>query len=104
MLRSQDLRTSGDPTGLDGAVILRINPATGDSARRQPAHGRTWDLNARRIVAYGFRNPFRIAIRPGTGELWVGDVGWGQHEEINRLPAIVPGVGAQLRLAVLRGR
>ena len=27
-LRSQDLRTSGDPTGLDGA-ILRVDPATG---------------------------------------------------------------------------
>jgi len=90
VLRSQDLRTSGDPTGLDGA-ILRISPANGDPAAGNPLTVTGPDLNARRIVAYGFRNPFRIAIRPGTGELWVGDVGWGLHEEINRLPAIIPG-------------
>src|SRR5499427_6061851 len=33
------------------------------------------DANARRIVAYGLRNPFRFTQRPGTGELWIGDVG-----------------------------
>ncbi len=43
------------------------------------------DPNARRIVAYGFRNPFRITVRPGTSEIWVGDVGWNTWEEINRL-------------------
>ena len=41
--------------------------------------------NARRIVGYGFRNPFRIAIRPGTNEVWTGDVGWSTWEELNRL-------------------
>ena len=88
VLRSQDLRTTADPTGLDGSVI-RIDPETGDPAPANPLTGP--DLNARRIVAYGFRNPFRIAIRPGTDELWVGDVGWGHWEEINRVPAISPG-------------
>ena len=34
-LRSQDLRTTGDPTGLNGA-ILRVDPATGAGAPRQP--------------------------------------------------------------------
>ena len=34
-LRSQDLRTSGDPTGLDGA-LLRVDPATGAGTSRQP--------------------------------------------------------------------
>ena len=43
------------------------------------------DLNARRIVAYGFRNPFRFTIRPGTSEPWVGDVGWTDWEEIDRI-------------------
>ena len=41
--------------------------------------------NARRIVGYGYRNPFRIAIRPGTNEVWTGDVGWSTWEELNRL-------------------
>ena len=40
----------------------------------------------RRIIASGLRNPFRIAVRPG-GEVWTGDVGWTQWEEINRIPA-----------------
>ncbi len=25
--------------------------------------------------------------RPGTDELWIGDVGWGTWEEVNRLTA-----------------
>ena len=43
------------------------------------------DLNARRIIAYGVRNPFRLTIRPGTNEVWLGDVGWNNWEEINRI-------------------
>ena len=43
------------------------------------------DVNERRIVAYGLRNPFRFTVRPGTNELWVGDVGWGAWEEIDRV-------------------
>ena len=31
------------------------------------------------------RNPFRFTARPGTDELWVGDVGWTAWEEINRI-------------------
>jgi len=87
-LRSQDLRTGSDPTTLDGS-ILRLNPDTGEALPDNPGTG---DANARRIVAYGFRNPFRFTIRPGTDELWVGDVGWIQREEINRLvdPAGAP--------------
>jgi len=43
------------------------------------------DANDRRIIAYGLRNPFRITTRPNTSELWVGDVGWSDWEEINRI-------------------
>ena len=75
---------SGDPTGLDGA-ILRLNPATGAGMPGNPFAGSS-DANARRIIAYGLRNPFRITTRPGTNELWVGDVGWNTWEEINTIP------------------
>ena len=82
-LRSQDLRTSGDPVSLDGA-ILRVDPATGAGLPDNPL-ALSPDANARRIIAYGLRNPFRINVRPGTNEVWVGDVGWTTWEEINRV-------------------
>ena len=75
---------TGDPTGLDGA-ILRVDPATGAGMPGNPFAGSA-DANARRIIAYGLRNPFRITFRPGTSQLWVGDVGWGTWEEINKIP------------------
>jgi glucose/arabinose dehydrogenase len=33
--------------------------------------------------AYGFRNPFRMAFDPGSGELIVGDVGQSRIEEVD---------------------
>jgi len=83
-LRAQDLRTPADPVTLDGTII-RVDPATGDGLPGNPLAGSS-DPNARRIVAHGLRNPFRIAFRPGTSELWLGDVGWGRWEEIDRIP------------------
>ena len=35
------------------------------------------------IWAYGFRNPFRASFDPLTQNLWIGDVGEGQREEID---------------------
>ena len=81
-LRSQDLRTAGDPVTLDGTVI-RIDPATGNPAVGNPGTG---SVNQRRIIAYGLRNPFRFAISPG-GQVWVGDVGWNEWEELNSFSA-----------------
>ncbi len=82
-LRSQDLRTPSDPTTLDGS-ILRVDPDTGEGLPANPLAD-SLDPDARRIVAYGLRNPFRFAIRPGTNEVWAGDVGWNTTEEINRV-------------------
>ena len=84
-LRSQDLRTPADPTSLDGA-LLRVDPATGAGLPDNP-NAASSDPNARRIVAYGMRNPFRFGVHPGTGEVWIGDVGWSTWEEIERLQA-----------------
>ncbi len=86
-LRSQDMRTTSDltadPVTLDGTVI-RIDPSTAAGSAGNPFASSS-DANARRIVAYGLRNPFRINFRPGTRELWAGDVGWNEWEEINTL-------------------
>src|SRR5829696_8610266 len=68
-MRAQDVRTPDDPSGLSGAII-RVDPATGDAG-------------ARRLIAYGLRNPFRFAFRPGTDEIWIGEVGSAAWEEID---------------------
>jgi len=83
-LRSQDARTPGDPTALNGALI-RVDPATGAGVPDNP-FASSGDANLRRIVAYGLRNPFRITVRPGTNEIWAADVGLNQYEEIDRVP------------------
>jgi PKD repeat protein/glucose/arabinose dehydrogenase len=95
-LRSQDLRTTGDlvqdPVGLDGSII-RIEPDTGLAwPTNANALAGSTDANARRIVAYGLRNPFRLTVRPGTGEIWIGDVGNISWEEVDRLadPSAAP--------------
>jgi len=82
-LRSQSVRRTDGPATLDGAV-LRIDPATGAGVPGNPFFSSS-DANARRIVAYGLRNPFRITQRPGSDELWIGDVGWNTWKEIDRV-------------------
>jgi len=89
-LRSQDVRTTADQTGLDGSM-LRLDPATGAAMPGNPLISSP-DINARRIVAHGLRNPFRFTVRPGTNEMWISDVGWGTWEEIDRITEPTTGV------------
>jgi glucose/arabinose dehydrogenase len=88
-LRSQDARTpadpldpGADPTDLNGSIV-RIDPDTGEGLPANPMHA-SIDANERRIVAYGFRNPFRFAIDPETDEVYVDNVGWALYEEMDR--------------------
>jgi glucose/arabinose dehydrogenase/PKD repeat protein len=82
-LRSRDVVLGNDPVGLDG-TILRIDPSTGAGWPTNPQSSSS-DVNARRIRAFGLRNPLRFVLRPGTSELWAGDVGDGKWEEIDRI-------------------
>ena len=82
-LRSQSLRRVSGPAVLNGTII-RVDPATGEAMPDNPLIANP-DLNARSIVGYGLRNPFRFTIRPGTNEVWIGDVGYNVWEEINRI-------------------
>jgi glucose/arabinose dehydrogenase len=60
----------------DGSIPLS-NPYPSGSEQRR----RTW--------AYGMRNPFTFAVQPGTGKIFVNDVGLERWEEIN--DATLPG-------------
>ncbi|MGB0134961.1 PQQ-dependent sugar dehydrogenase [Dokdonella sp.] len=75
-------------------TIARIDPMSGNGAPGNPIANTNASVNARRIIAYGLRNPYRFAMRPGTSEIWIGDVGWRNWEEIN----VVPQIGAKPEL------
>lgn len=74
--------------------VLRIDPATGDGVAGNPFYDPAEPRAPRsRVWALGLRNPFRCALRPGTGDadpaaadpgtLLIGDVGWNAWEELN---------------------
>jgi len=70
-----------DPHG----KILHVLPdGRGDPSNPfyDAAHPSSWRS---RVFASGFRNPFRFSIDQRSGALYVGDVGWRDVEEINRV-------------------
>jgi len=76
-----------DPSNVLGAV-LRIDVDGSDSANGQygiPADNPFVGLSgfAEEIFAYGFRNPFRFSFDKETGDLYVGDVGQDDIEEVD---------------------
>ncbi len=71
--------------------ILRIapNPAPGPPGYTVPADNPfvdTPDANPA-IWAYGLRNPWRFSFDRTTGDLWIGDVGQDEYEEIDHVAA-----------------
>jgi glucose/arabinose dehydrogenase len=67
--------------------ILRIDPtATGDAPFTAPADNPFADTPDAdpAIWAYGLRNPWRFSFDRTTGDMWIGDVGQGDFEELNR--------------------
>ena len=71
--------------------ILRIDPITGQGLADNPFYSgdptsiydEDPDSNRAKVYQLGLRNPFRISVDPISGQLFVGDVGWTQWEEIN---------------------
>ena len=55
------------------------------------------------IWAFGFRNPYRFSFDKLTGDLWVGDVGGDQREELDMSPAPDAGRGKNYGWKVWEG-
>ncbi len=91
----------GDPAGNGQALdtvlgkIVRIDPApsNGFNYTVPPDNPFVGREGARpEIWAYGLRNPWRWSFDRATGDVWIGDVGERQVEEVNVVPfAEAPG-------------
>ncbi|CAG1013587.1 Quinoprotein glucose dehydrogenase B [Anaerolineales bacterium] len=77
--------------------ILRLDVTNGDpysTPADNPFGNEVW--------AYGLRNPWRISFDRATGDLWIGDVGQNQWEEVDYLPRSW-GSGANFGWSVMEG-
>lgn len=66
------LRLDVKDRGGSGYGIPSDNPFVGKSGRDE-------------IWAYGLRNPWRFSVDGKNGDVWIGDVGQGAREEVDRL-------------------
>ena len=64
-----------DVDGRSGGLAYRI-PPTNPHATSTTFQREIWSL--------GLRNPFRFSFDRRTGDLWIGDVGQGRFEEVDR--------------------
>ncbi|HEY8057486.1 MAG TPA: PQQ-dependent sugar dehydrogenase, partial [Acidimicrobiales bacterium] len=73
-----------DPNGVDGSAyaIPNDNPFVDEEGARPE------------VWLKGVRNPWRFSFDRATGDLWVGDVGQNEIEEIDLLPADADGLNA----------
>jgi glucose/arabinose dehydrogenase len=72
--------TAQDPVSPLGK-LLRLDPS---ASQPQPE-----------VIALGLRNPWRWSFDRATGDIWIGDVGRYQNEEIDLLPAAASGMNFQ---------
>ena len=70
---------NGPPASGKAYAIPRDNPFASGGVR--PGAG------APEVWAYGLRNPWRFSFDAADGDLYIGDVGQGSWEEIDRQPA-----------------
>jgi glucose/arabinose dehydrogenase len=76
--------SGGDPENRAQNLSSRLGKLLRLDVNRE---GATWET-----VAYGLRNPWRFSFDRETGDLWIGDVGQGDIEEIDFLPRDTEGL------------
>ncbi|WP_034057830.1 PQQ-dependent sugar dehydrogenase [Lacinutrix jangbogonensis] len=68
-----------DVSGSTSYTVPASNPFVGNSAGLDE------------IWSYGLRNPWKMSFDSANGELWIGDVGQSNKEEINNVPIVDAG-------------
>ncbi len=82
----------GVPQDIDSPYgkILRLDP---NAAAPYAAAGNPFTANGdARVLHWGLRNPFRFGFDSQTGDLYIGDVGQWDYEEISYAPAGAQGL------------
>jgi glucose/arabinose dehydrogenase len=75
---------------IDVTTLPYTSPSTNPFAGATAGRDEIW--------AYGLRNPWRYAFDSETGALYIADVGQGSWEEVNAVPASLPGVNYGWRI------
>ena len=81
-----DPQGNGQNPGSHLGAILRFDISDPQQVT-VPADNPFADSDAPYLAHYGLRNPWRFSFDAATGDLWVGDVGQGNVEEISVAPA-----------------
>ena len=91
---------SGDPannaqttTSLLGK-ILRLDPNTGNACTLLTNNPFANGGGAAEVWSMGLRNPWRFSFDRTTGDMYIGDVGQGQREEVDAV--LAPSAGRQI--------
>lgn len=88
MLRIDPLDLPGTDTRPQGASgEYRIHPSNFGVTDSDP-------LTPGEVMLYGLRSPFRISVDQPTGDIYIGDVGQSDREEIDRV--VLDGSGAPI--------
>ena len=91
VLSGKLLRLDPTPSGVKGYTV----PVTNPFVRRPGARPEIW--------AYGLRNPWRFSFDRATGDLWIGDVGQYDVEEVDAI-SLRRSAGANFGWNRLEGR
>jgi glucose/arabinose dehydrogenase len=102
-----DPKRSGQDLNTLLAKIIRIDPSTpsGDKGYSiPPANPFAAGGGLPEIWSYGLRNAWRFSFDRANGDLWIGDVGQGQIEEIDLADAsLAYGAGANFGWSAFEG-
>src|SRR5438105_14671351 len=94
--------SGGDPFGNGQNTHALLGKSLRIDVDGQPATGKAYAVpndnpfapggirpgaGAPEVWAYGLRNPWRFSFDPANGDLYIGDVGQGAWEEIDRQPS-----------------